>query len=50
MIPVSVRSSCGRTAYWDGRNERGEPIASGLHFYMFTARDFTSTRRMLLRK
>ena len=39
-----------RAAYWDGRNEIGEPVASGLYFYTLTAGDFTATRKMLIRK
>ena len=39
-----------RAAYWDGRNELGEPVASGVYFYTLTAGDFTATRKMLIRK
>ncbi|MYG08147.1 T9SS type A sorting domain-containing protein, partial [Candidatus Poribacteria bacterium] len=39
-----------RAAYWDGRNNQGEPVASGVYFYTLTAGDFTSTRKMLIRK
>ena len=39
-----------RATYWDGRNAFGEPVASGLYFYTFTAGDFTATRKMLIRK
>ena len=37
-------------AYWDGKNELGEPVASGLYFYTLTAGDFTATRKLLIRK
>ena len=37
-------------AYWNGRNELGESVASGLYFYTLTAGDFTATRRMLILK
>ena len=39
-----------RAAYWDGRNDFGEPVASGVYFYTLTAGDFTATRKMLIRK
>ncbi len=39
-----------RAAYWDGKNEVGESVASGVYFYTLTAGDFTATRKMLIRK
>ncbi len=39
-----------RSAYWDGRNALGEPVASGVYFYTLTAGDFTATRKLLIRK
>ena len=39
-----------RAAYWDGKNQFGEPVASGVYFYTLTAGDFTTTRKMLIRK
>ena len=39
-----------RAAYWDGTNELGEAVASGVYFYTLTAGDFTATRKMLIRK
>ena len=36
--------------YWDGKNERGESVSSGVYFYTFTAGNFTATRKMLIRK
>jgi len=37
-------------AYWDGQNEFGEQVASGLYFYTLTAGNFSSTGKMLVRK
>ena len=39
-----------RAAYWDGMNDLGESVASGVYFYTLTTRDFTATRKMLIRK
>ncbi len=33
-------------AYWDGRNELGERIASGVYFYSIKAGEFYTTRKM----
>ena len=37
-------------AYWDGKNELGEPVASGLYFYALTAGQYTATRKMTIHK
>ena len=47
---AGLYQSRSRAAYWDGRNDRGESVASGLYFYTLTAGDFTATRKMLIRK
>ena len=39
-----------RAAYWDGKNETGESVASGVYFYTLTAGDFSATRKMLILK
>jgi hypothetical protein len=48
--PAGVYESQGRAAYWDGRNQIGEKVASGLYFYSLTTSDFTATRKMLIAK
>ena len=47
---AGMYQSRSRAAYWDGKNEFGEKVASGVYFYTLTAGDFTATRKMLIRK
>ena len=39
-----------RAAYWDGRNNLGEQVASGVYFYSLHTPDFSATRKMLILK
>ena len=39
-----------KAAYWNGRNDAGELVTSGLYFYHLTAGDFTATKRMVILK
>ena len=48
--PVGIYHDRTRAAYWDGKNELGEPVASSVYFYTLTAGDFTATRKMLIMK
>ena len=48
--PIGTYQDKSRAAYWDGKNEVGEPVASGVYFYTLTAGNFTATRKMLIRK
>ena len=47
---AGVYKTPNRAAYWDGKNDIGEPVTSGIYFYTLTAGDFTATRKMLIRK
>ena len=48
--PAGIYQSRSRAAYWDGTNNVGESVASGIYFYTLTAGDFTATRKLLIRK
>ena len=48
--PAGFYYSRGRAAHWDGKNEFGESVASGVYFYVFRAGKYAATRRMLIRK
>ena len=39
-----------KAAYWNGRNEHGESVASGIYFYQLRAGDYTALRRMVILK
>lgn len=48
--PAGNYQDRNKAAYWDGKNEFGEPVASGVYFYTLSAGNFTATRRMVIRK
>ncbi len=37
-----------KAAYWNGRNEAGEQVSSGIYFYTIQAGEFTATRKIVL--
>jgi hypothetical protein len=39
-----------KAAYWDGKSEVGEQIASGIYFCIMKAGDFTASRKMVIAK
>ena len=47
---AAVYESRSKAAYWDGRNDLGESVASGVYFYTLTAGDFSATRKMVILK
>ena len=47
---ASAYENRSKAIYWDGRNEVGEWVASGVYFYTLTAGDYSATRKMVIRK
>ncbi|MBI1926942.1 T9SS type A sorting domain-containing protein [Candidatus Poribacteria bacterium] len=39
-----------KAAYWDGRNQLGEPVGSGVYLYRLQAGEFQATRKMVILK
>ena len=48
--PGGYYTDRGRAAYWDGRNEHAETVASGVYFYQLRAADYSHMRRMVVVK
>ena len=48
--PAGIYTSQERSAYWDGRNELGEQVSSGIYFYTIQAGKYTATGKMLMLK
>ena len=42
--------SRSKAIHWDGRNEIGEQVASGVYFYHLSAGNYSATRKMLILK
>ena len=46
--PAGFYIDKSKAAYWDGRNEVGEQVSSGLYFYTIQAGEFTATKKMVV--
>ena len=47
---AGVYENRSKAIYWDGRNEVGERVASGVYFYHLSAGNYSATRKMLIVK
>jgi hypothetical protein len=46
---AGIYVSRGKAGYWDGRNEAGETVASGVYFCNIRADGFAATKKMVMR-
>ena len=50
FTPAAVYQGRSDAIYWDGRNNFGEQVSSGIYFYHLNAGDFSATRKMVIVK
>ena len=50
MVTAGRYISAGQAAYWDGKTETGEAVASGTYFYQLQAGDYIETKKMVILK
>jgi len=48
--PAGQYTTQDRSAYWDGRNEAGERVSSGVYFYNIQTGKYSSTMKMIVTK
>ena len=48
--PAGIHKQRENAVYWNGKNEMGEPVASGVYFYTLSAGNYIATRKMLVQK
>ena len=48
--PIGIYQNKSRAAYWDGNNQHGKPVASGVYFYTLNTGHFSQTKKMLILK
>jgi len=49
LVGESLSAGTYRTT-WDGRDQRGEPVSSGVYFYRMQAGEFAATHSVTLLK
>ena len=49
-IPAGVYISKDKAVYWNGRNDAGEKVSSGIYFYHLQAGNYSAIKKMLILK
>jgi hypothetical protein len=49
-MPVGIYTSKDKAIYWDGKNDMGESVSSGVYFYQLGAGNRRLTKKMIVRK
>jgi hypothetical protein len=49
-IPAGIYQTKAKAAYWDGTNNMGERVASGIYFYHLKSGKFSASRKMVILK
>jgi flagellar hook assembly protein FlgD len=50
LLVESVKSAGCYTTFWDGRDEEGRKVPSGVYLYRLRAAEFSQSRKMVLMK
>ncbi len=50
VLVDEIQTAGDKRVIWDGKNQRGQDVASGVYFYRMEAGEFTKTNKMLLLK
>ena len=48
--PAGYYTDRSDAAYWDGRNDLGGPVGSGVYFYHLSAGEYSATKKMVILK
>ena len=50
FLPAGIYIDKSRAAYWNGEDELGESVSSGIYFVTFISKDYISTHKVVITK